>query len=353
MRLSPETRYATSDGASIAYQVVGQGPIDLIVTPGFISHLDLQWESVAYRRFVRRLAALARVIRYDKRGTGVSDPVAAVPTLEQRARDLGAVLDAANGTRTVLFGFSEGGPTAILFAACYPERTRGLVLYGTASMPPPTEIAARFRAAVASWGQGATLEMLAPSLAPSSTQRETAAAFERASASPAMAAALVEAVVQTDVSHLLPQISVPTLVIHRRDELILVDQGRYLATHIPGAEYVELDGADHLPWIGDTDAVLAPVDRFLALLGGQRTAPRAGAQPRVARGQGGWEALTEAERAVALLVAEGLPNPAIASRLFVSRHTVEAHLKHAFAKLGLSSRVELAALALRHQAHNP
>jgi len=353
MSVRPRTCYARAGEAHVAYQVTGEGPIDLVLTPGFISHLDLQWESVGYRRFVRQLAVIARVIRYDKRGTGLSDPVAAVPTLGQRVDDLSAVLDAAGSARAVLLGYSEGGPTAIRFAVRVPGRTLGLILYGTASMPPPPDIARRFRDAVGRWGQGVTLEMLAPSLLPSSTQLETAAALERASASPAMAAALVEAVIRTDVRSLLPQVAVPALVIHRRGELITVEQGRYLAEHIPGAEYVELEGADHLPWVGDTDAVLAPIERFLRRFDGQRRLPPAGARPRPARAATGWGSLTGAERSVAVLVAEGLSNPAIASRLFVSRHTVESHLKHAYTRLGVSSRVELAALALREEGKNP
>ena len=337
----------------MAYQVTGEGPVDLVVTPGFISHLDLQWESVSYRRFVRQLAVFARVIRYDKRGTGLSDPVAAVPALGQRVDDLAAVLDAVGSAGAVVFGYSEGGPTAIGCAARRPERVLGLILYGTASMPPPPRIARRFRDAVARWGQGATVEMLAPSLAPSSTQRETAAALERASASPAMAAALVEAVIRTDVRSLLPQITVPTLVIHREGDLIKVEQGRYLAGHIPGAEYVELGGADHLPWVGDTDAVVAPVERFVRRFAGPCRLPPARARARPDRAATGWPSLTVAERSVAVLVAEGLSNPDIAARLFVSRHTVESHLKHAYAKLGISSRVELAALALRQDGQNP
>lgn len=323
------------------------------MTPGFISHLDLQWEGVAYRRFVRQLAAFARVIRYDKRGTGLSDPVAAVPGLEQRADDLGAVLDAAGSARAVVLGFSEGGPTAIRFAAREPARTLGLVLYGTASMPPPPEIARLLRDAVGRWGRGATLAMLAPSLLPSAGQLEAAAALERAAASPAMASALVEALVRTDIRSVLPQVAVPTLVIHRRGDLIKIEHGRYLAQHIPRAEYVELGGDDHLPWAGDTEAVVAAIERFVRRFGGQRRATRTGAGARPARAATGWGSLTEAERITALLVAEGLPNPAIASRLFVSRHTVESHLKHAYAKLGISSRVELAALTLREHGKYP
>jgi DNA-binding CsgD family transcriptional regulator len=148
-------------------------------------------------------------------------------------------------------------------------------------------------------------------------------------------------------------VAVPTLVIHRHDELIVVEQGRYLAGHIAGAEYVELGGADHLPWVGDTDAIVASAERFARRFGGQCLPPAAGAHPRSARAATGWGSLTEAEHSVAVLVAEGLSNPAIASRLFVSRHTVESLLKHAYVKLGISSRVELAALALAEDGKNP
>jgi len=349
----PETRYARSGEAHVAYQITGAGPVDLLVTPGFISHLDLQWEGVAYRRFIRQLAAFARVIRYDKRGTGLSDPVPTVPTLEQRADDLSAVLDAAGSARAVVLGFSESGPTAIRFAVREPRRTLGLVLYGTFSTPPPPEIAQLLRDAVGHWGRGAILEMLAPSLLPTSGQIEAAAALERAAASPAMAAALVEALARTDVGLLLPRVAVPTLVIHRQGDVIPIDKGRYLAQHIPGAEFVELGGADHLPWAGDTGAVVGAIDRFVRRFGGERRAARTGAGARPARAATGWGSLTEAERITALLAAEGLSNPAIASRLFVSRHTVESHLKHAYTKLGVASRVELAALALREHGQYP
>ena len=197
-------------------------------------------------------------------------------------------------------------------------------------------------------------EMLAPSLLPSPAQLETAAALERAAASPMMAAALVEAVIRTDVRSLLCEVTVPALVIHRKgDPVITVGQGRYLAEHIPGAEYVELAGAGHLPWAGDTGAVRGPIELFARRFGGQRRLPRTGTHPRPARAATGWGSLTEAERGIAVLVAEGLSNPAIASRLFLSRHTVESHLKHAYAKLGVSSRVELAALTLREEGKNP
>jgi pimeloyl-ACP methyl ester carboxylesterase/DNA-binding CsgD family transcriptional regulator len=349
----PETHYARSGEAHIAYQVLGEGPVDLVLIPGLISHLDLEWESVAYRRFIRQLATLARLIRYDKRGTGLSDPVPTVPTLEQRVDDLGAVLEATGTVRAVLFGYSDGGPTAIQFAVRAVERTLGMILYGTAGGGMKLDFAERLRDTVRNWGQGGTLKLLAPSLVPSSTQLETRAAFERASASPAMAAALVEGLIRADVRSLLPMVAVPALVLHRRGDVIPVERGRALAEHIPGAEYVELDGVDHMPWIGDADAVVAAVERFLRRIDGQRRPATRAGQPRSARAATGWASLTEAEHAVAMLLTEGLSNPAIASRLFISRHTVESHLKHIYAKLGLSSRGELAALVRREQDKIP
>ena len=199
----PRTCYARSGDVSVAYQVLGGGPVDLVIVPGFVSHLEIQWQSRLYRRFVERLAEGARVIRYDKRGTGLSDPVASAPTLEQRVADLRAVLDAVDCERAVLVGYSDGGPTAIGFAVGAPERISRLVLYGAAARPPPLWFRDRFRELIADWGQGASLEMFAPSLASESdsSQREAAGAFERAGASPAMARALLEALVQTDVRH--------------------------------------------------------------------------------------------------------------------------------------------------------
>jgi pimeloyl-ACP methyl ester carboxylesterase/DNA-binding CsgD family transcriptional regulator len=353
MPARPETRYAQSGAAHVAYQILGEGLIDVVVAPGFTSHLDLQWESVSYRHFVRKLATFSRVIRYDKRGTGLSDPVVEVPTLGQRVDDLRAVLDAAGSASAVVFAYSDGGPTAIQFAVTELERTRGLVLYGTVCTSPPPEAAQLFRDVVVRWGSGATLEMFAPSLRPSASQLETATGFVRAAASPAMAAALVESLIETDVQTLLPQVAVPTLVAHRRNDFVDVEHWRYLAAHIPGAEYLELEGSDHLPWVGDAEAVLEAVEQFVTRLGAHRVTLRAGPQPRSRHIGGGWDSLTTAERTVATLIAEGLSNPAIASGLVISRHTVESHLKHAYAKLGLSSRVELAAFTLRHQVNNP
>lgn len=358
----PRTRYARTGDMHIAYQVLGEGSLDIVVVPGFVSHLEVQWQSNAHRRFIESLSAGARVIRFDKRGTGLSDPVAVPPTLEQRVRDLGAALDAVGSEHTVLFGYSEGGPTAIRFAVEHPDRTKALILYGTSARPPPLWYRNRFRTLIARWGEGASLDMFAPSVAASESQRAAAGAFERAGASPAMATALLEALIETDVRELLPQISVPTLVLHRERDLISVDEARYVVRRIPEARYVELPGQDHLPWIGDTGTVVRAVQDFLAAVSsGTPSAPAtapAGGSRRDARGNGaespsGWAELTPAERVVSTLVAEGLSNPAIAERLFISRHTVEAHLKHIFVKLGIRSRAELAALAARESEKDP
>jgi len=360
----PRTRYARGEDVSIAYQVLGDGPLDLVIVPGFVSHLEIQWQSRPHRRFVERLAETARVIRYDKRGTGLSDPVASAPTLEQRVADLRAVLDAVDCARALLLGYSDGGPTAIAFAVDAPERTARLVLYGTSARPPPLWFRDRFRELLADWGQGASLDVFAPSLASESSdlEREAAGAFERAGASPAMARALLEALVRTDVRRLLPRVSVPTLVIHRDRDVIPVDEARYLARRISGARYLELSGVDHQPWIGDSEAVVRAIEEFAgdALLSlpieaanRRQAGPGDEAVAQVASGDSPWETLTSAERVVAMLVAEGLSNPQIAGRLFISRHTVEAHLKHIFLKLDLGSRVELARIAVRDGGEDP
>ncbi len=358
----PRTRYARSGDVHIAYQVVGDGP-DLVVVPGFVSHLDMQWGSEVTRRFVVRLAQGLRVIRYDKRGTGLSDPVACAPTLEERLDDLRAVLAAAGSTRTALLGYSEGGPTAIGLAVEEPERTSGLILYGTSARPPPLWYRQRFRELIAHWGDGTSLEMFAPSVAASAAEREAAGAFERAAASPAMARTLLEALVETDVRRLLGRVTVPALVVHRERDVIPLDEARYVARRIAGARFLALPGADHLPWRGDSESVVVAIERFLAEVAagipadGALLQARAEAAPTAtassADGRSAWQHLTRAERVVAVLVAEGLSNPAIARQLCISRHTVEAHLKHIFLKLDIASRVELASIAVREGAKDP
>jgi pimeloyl-ACP methyl ester carboxylesterase/DNA-binding CsgD family transcriptional regulator len=365
-RRPPQTRYAQSSGAKIAYQVSGTGPPDLVMVHGLVSHLDLQWQQTGYRRFVRALEQGGRVIRLDKRGTGLSDPVAELPTTEQRVQDVAAVMAAARSSRAVLFGLSDGGRAAIAFAAAHPGRTRGLILYGTSYRGPRAALLRRYRAAVRHWGEGRLTDLVAPSLTGAQARpgpgpaareagreaaREAAGAFERAAASPGMAAALVESLGLMDVHHLMSGLRVPTLVLHREGDIIPAADARAVAAGIPGATLIILPGTDHLPWVGDWAPVMAEILAFMSQVapgprgpGPRGPGPRGPVTPRPPRPAVGWRSLTDAELPVVRLAGQGLTNAQIAARLFLSRYTVETHLKHAFAKLGVESRAELAAL---------
>ncbi len=265
----PETRYAKSGNVHIAYQVTGDGPIDLLMVPGFISHVEHVWDDPHWAAFLGRLGSFARLIRFDKRGTGLSDRVGDIPTLEERMDDVRAVMDAAGSQRAALIGTSEGGPMSLLFAATYPERTRALVLLGsyalfsTAVMSP--EQHAAFEASVEKvWGTGASVATFAPTLADDQAFRAWWARFERLGASPAAVIALMRMNSQIDIRHVLPAIRVPTLVLHRAgDRRVKVAAGRYLAQNIPGARYVELPGDDHLLCAGETAPVLDEIAEFL------------------------------------------------------------------------------------------
>jgi class 3 adenylate cyclase/pimeloyl-ACP methyl ester carboxylesterase len=270
---APETRYVDSGGVEIAYQVIGDGPRDLVVVPGFVSNLDMQWADAGVARFNERLASFSRLVMYDKAGTGLSDPVSAVPTLEQRMEDLHAVLDAAGAGRPVLLGISEGGPMSLLFAATYPERVSGLVLYGTIaagvldplenpSGPRWVDWYSRVRTAVEHWGKGLLVDVFSPTLAGQPAARRLAGVNERAMASPAMARATWEAMVPIDVRDVLPAISVPTLVLHRIGDAIPIEGARYIAERIPEARLVELPGADHWWWVGDSASILEAIEEF-------------------------------------------------------------------------------------------
>ena len=344
-RHPPETRYAQSSGAKIAYQVSGTGPPDLVIVHGLVSHLDIQWQQTGYRRFVRALERGGRLIRMDKRGTGLSDPATELPTTQERVRDVAAVMAAAKSSRAVLFGLSDGGRAAIAFAAAYPGRTRGLILYGTSYRGPRAALLRRYRSMVRHWGQGQIIDLVAPSLAGPQARRE-AGAFERAAASPAMVTALIESLGLIDVRDLMSGLAVPTLVLHRLQDIIPVADARMVADQIPGATLRILPGRDHLPWVGDWASVAAEILAFTAQVAPAGTRPRHGPPgARPSRPLVGWPSLTEAELPVVQLAAEGHTNADIAARLCLSRYTVETHLKHVFAKLGLESRAELAALA--------
>jgi len=262
----PQTRYAQSSGANIAYQVSGAGPPDLVMLPGLVSHLDLQWQQTDYRRFVRALERGGRLIRLDKRGTGLSDPVGELPTAQERVQDVAAVMAAVKSSRAVLFGVSDGGRAAIAFAAAHPGRTQGLVLYGTSYQGPGAALLRRYRSVVRHWGEGRLAELVAPSLAGPKT-RQAAGAFERAAASPAMAAALVESLGVIDVRDLMSGLTVPVLVLHRDGDLIPVADARLVAGQIPGAVLKILPGRDHLPWVADWAAVIEDTWDALGLCG--------------------------------------------------------------------------------------
>lgn len=345
-RRVPPTRYAQSAGAKIAFQVSGEGPCDLVFVPGLVSHLELQWQQLSYRRFVTALERSCRVIRFDKRGTGLSDPTGALPGMDQRVVDLAAVMDAAGSPAAVVFGVSDGGRGAIAFAAAHPGRVLGLVLYGTSYRGPRPGLLRRYRSIVGHWGQGQLLELVGPSLA-GPASREAAGAFERAAASPGMAAALIESMSRGDVSDLLAAVQTPALVMHREQDMIPVADARAVAAAIPGAALTVVPGGDHLPWAGDWEPVVQAVAGFIGNVAGPVTAPAK--QPGASRPRTrhvGWPSLTEGERRVVALAAQGHTNAEIAGRLYLSRYTVETHLKHVFAKLGLRSRAELAAVAL-------
>ena len=280
----PRTRYARSGDVSIAYQVVGDGPVDLVLVPGFVTHVELQWELPAFRRFAERLASFSRLILFDKRGTGLSDAVASAPTLEERIDDVRAVMDAAGSERAGLLGISEGGPMSVLFAATHPGRATALVLYGamarTTEAPDypwatPAEALRESAEEFISphWGRDAEaiLTLFAPSIADQPEAREWITRYERNAASPAMVRQIFEMFLDVDVRQVLPTIGVPTLVLHRRgDRVVNRRAGEHLASQIPGARYVELDGVDHMPWAGGADEVVGEIEEFLT---GTRSAP--------------------------------------------------------------------------------
>jgi class 3 adenylate cyclase len=267
--MQPDTHYARSGDIRIAYQVFGQGAFDLVYVPGFISNIDHYWESPVLAHFLERLGSFCRVIMFDKRGTGLSDRDAGIPTLEERMDDVRAVMDAAGSERAAVFGISEGGAMSILFAATYPERTQALALYGTyahffSHVLSPEEFGAFLARVETSWGTGASLAAFAPSRAGDERFRQWWARFERVGASPSAVLALMRLNSEIDVRHVLPSIQVPTLVLHRvGDTRVKVSGGRYLAGHIPGAEFVELPGIDHLLWAGEVDQVAEELEEFL------------------------------------------------------------------------------------------
>ena len=281
----PKTEYARSGDVNIAYQVVGQGLLDLVYVAGWVSHVELAWEEPTLARFLHRLASFSRLILFDKRGTGLSDrvPNEALPTLEQRMDDVRVVLEAVGSQRAAIFGVSEGGNMSALFAATYPERTVALVTFGVFAKrifspdypwaPTPEQRQRTYELVEREWGRGMDLADIAPSAAHNEAFKQRLATYLRRSASPGAAVALLRMNTQIDMRDVLPTIRVPTLVMHRTDDRDSnVEEGRWIASRIPGARFVELAGEDHLPWVGDQDAVLDEVEEFLT---GARSDPAA------------------------------------------------------------------------------
>lgn len=281
--MTPETRYAKCGDINIAYQVLGDGPRDLILVPGWVSNVEVLWEEPAVARFLRRLASYSRLILFDKRGTGLSDRAGDLPSLETRMDDVRAVMDAVGSERATLCGYSEGGVMCALFAASYPARTSGLIMIGSYSrlkLAPEypwgrsLETQQRFLDTIQrEWGGPVGLDARAPSLAHDERFRQWWARFLRMSASPGAIDALARMNYEIDIRHILPVIRVPTLLLHAKGDMAIdVHASRYMAEQIPGAKYVELPGNDHLPWCADADAILAEIEEFL-------TGERHGAEP--------------------------------------------------------------------------
>lgn len=266
----PQTHYAKSGDLHVAYQVFGEGPVDLVYAPGFISHGEFYWEHPVFVRWMEGLASFCRVIMFDKRGTGLSDRIVNMPTMEERMEDVRMVMDDVGIERAAVSGISEGGSLAMMFAASHPERCRSLVLYGAF---------AKFSSWIATdedfqhleeyidneWGSGQSMPAFAPSRENDAAFQQWWARFERLAASPSAAINLMRMNREIDTSDILSSIHVPTLIIHRKDDTAIdVEGGRFLAEHIPGARYEEIPGSDHIPMTGEnTDLILELWEEFI------------------------------------------------------------------------------------------
>jgi pimeloyl-ACP methyl ester carboxylesterase/DNA-binding CsgD family transcriptional regulator len=366
--LRPSIEYAeTRDGVSIAYASIGSGPIDLVVVPGMIGQVELAWEEPAYEQFMSRLTSFARVITLDRRGTGLSDPVqiqGSRPRLSELALDVEAVMDAAESDRAVVFGFSLGSMIALQFAADHPARVMAVVVIGAmAKIASASDFPAGIDPAVLKlwaakaptiWGTGGSVEADSPTMRSNKRYREWAGRLERHTGSPGVARQLIRVSQTYDLRGTVEMIHAPTLVIHREgDRVISVEQGRYLAAHLPDATYLELAGDDHTFFLGDQRVMIEAVLRYLDqrvgvgdLAATARRGERKGAYAY------GWLNLTPGEKEIAILVASGLSNKEIAGRLRKSPHTVDGYLRRVFAKLDVSTRVGVAAEYSRASGHS-
>ncbi|MBW3664704.1 MAG: alpha/beta fold hydrolase [Actinobacteria bacterium] len=336
-------RYVRNGDVSLAYQVIGAGPIDLVFLPGFVSHLDLAWEEPFLAQFLEDLASFSRLIWFDKRGTGLSDPVESDAPIEQRVDDIRAVMDAAGSQRAALFGVSDGAALSALFAVAHPQRTSELVLWAGFTRMVKTDDDAPgwspelFESFVEGLDQvredGTGIELPNPTIAGDERYLDWFVRYVRAAAGPGILRRVMRSNASIDLRRVLDRINAPTLVLHRVDDAwVSIDVGRDLAARIPGATLIELPGIDHWPWIGDADAAVSEVEAFV-------TGVRRARRPRPSWGR---RSLTRRELEVARLAADGLQAAEIAERLSIGERTVETHLANVYAKLGLSSKLELA-----------
>ena len=277
----PAVRYANGSGVEIAYQVLGEGPVDIVWVGGAMTHLDVMWEHAGYRRFCEQLASFSRLILFDKRGMGLSER-SRIGTLEERNDDVLSVLDAVGSEQAALIGVSEGGPMSMLFAATYPERTKALMLVGAEIKEETTEDwpwgeatraehEAGLEAIPGRWGKGLSAPFLLPNEADPEAAKAWLGRLQTASMTPGDAIAFMKMGFEIDVRDVVPTIRVPTLIVHRVDDPICnVENARYLAEHIPGARYVERSGQTHVPWSDSGDDILDEIREFLT---GVREAP--------------------------------------------------------------------------------
>jgi len=264
------TRYAKNGDINVAYQVFGEGMVDLVVVPGFISHIENYWAEPTFARWLRKLGSFSRVILFDKQGTGLSDRASNAPSMDERMDDVSAVMDAEGIERAAIFGVSEGGSLATLFAASHPERSQALILYGAFAQfkswfPTQEELEGLFQYIDTAWGSGESIPKFAPTMANDPAFKEWWGKFERLGASPGAAKKIMQLNSQIDITDILQSVNVPTLVIHRKDDTnVNVEGGRLLAERIPNAKYVELPGVDHLPMVGENPyRILDEIAQFL------------------------------------------------------------------------------------------
>lgn len=279
--MRPRTQYATSGDVSIAYQIVGEGPLDLVMVPGYMTHLEQNWEWPGWARFHRRFASFSRLILFDRRGTGLSDRTAAPGAFEDSMDDIRAVMDAAGSERAAVMGGAEGGSLAMLFAATYPARTSALIVVGSFArrmQAPDYEFGLdektnqlAISAIKERWGRDDFgLKRMAPSLVKDPTFVEWYTAAQRFAASPGTALAWYRVLTEIDVRRVLPTIHVPTLILHRTgDRVVPIESSRYLAANIPGARFIELPGADHFWFAGDTEGMADEIEEFLTGMRGR------------------------------------------------------------------------------------